>query len=61
MDFNLILADWTVMLIPEISDPRYQVNVTIIRNIHNHHHYLPNNWTGAKIFVTGCLCYHSLS
>ena len=36
------------MLIPEISDSVYQVNVTIIRNIHNHHH-LPNNCTGANI------------
>jgi len=36
------------MLIPENSDPVYQINVTIIRNIHNHHHHLSNNWTGAN-------------
>jgi len=50
---STILADnyWAVTLIPEISDPVYQVNVIIIRNIHNHHHHLPNNWTGAKFFI----------
>jgi len=34
---------------------------TIIKNIHNHHHHLPNNWTKAKIFMTGCLCCRSIS
>ena len=48
--FYLILADnyWVATLIPEISDSVDQVNVTIIRNIYNHHH-LPNNCTGANI------------
>jgi len=52
MDFNLIIADnyWAAMLLPEISDPRYQVDVTIIRNIHNHHHHLSNKWTGANLY-----------
>jgi len=36
------------MLIPEISAMVYQVNATIIRNIHNHHHYLSYTWTGAN-------------
>jgi len=31
----------------KICDPVYQINATIIRNIHNHYHHLPNNWTGA--------------
>jgi len=36
---------WAAMLIPEISDPVYQVNSTIVRNMHtsNHHHRLSNN------------------
>jgi len=55
-----ILADnyWAAMLIPEISDPVYQVSVTII---HDHHHHLLNNWTGAKSFMTGFLRCHSIS
>ena len=36
------------MLIPEISDSVCQINVTIIRHIHNHYHHLPNTWTGTK-------------
>jgi len=28
----------------------YHVNVTIIRNIHNHHHHLSDNWTGANFY-----------
>jgi len=45
----MILTDsyWPAMLILEISYPVYQVNVTIMRNIHNHHHHLSNNWTAA--------------
>jgi len=39
---------------PKISHPVYQVNVTIIRYIHSYHHHLPNNWTGANFFITGC-------
>jgi len=61
----LILGDnyWAATLIPEINDPVYQVvNVTVIRNIHNHHHHLPNNWIGAKSFDwIRLLSYHFIS
>jgi len=45
-----MLADsyCAVTLIPEISYTVYQVNVTIIRNIKNHYHHFPNNWTRAN-------------
>jgi len=47
----LLLADnWAVTLMPEINDSVYQVNVTIIRNIRNHHYHLPNNWTRGNNF-----------
>jgi len=48
--FHLILANnyWAAMLIPNTSDPVYQVDVTIMRNTHNHHQHLPHNWAGAN-------------
>jgi len=58
----LISADnyWPAMLIHEINDSVYQVNVTIIRNTHSHHH-LPNNWTGSNFYDwMSLLSFHQL-
>jgi len=49
---HLISADnyCAATLIPEIGDPVYQVNITIIRKIHNHHHHHPKQRTGAIFY-----------
>jgi len=48
MDFTYLANNYcAATLIPEISDPAYQVNVNVIIIIHKHHHF-PNNLIGAK-------------
>ena len=49
---HLAVSHLAATIIPEISDPVYQVNVIATTNIHKHYHHLSNNWTAANIFIT---------